>query len=943
MERAAANGALTWPRRSASCSTSPRPARVVSTRILAISGSLRRESHNSLLLRLAQEHAPGHVEIVIWDGLADVPAYNEDHEHDPGAAVVGLRTAIVDADALLIATPEYNFGVPGALKNALDWASRPYGASALSGVPDVHHRRQPVVVRRRAVARRPAPGARPQRRVRRRGDGRVRAERLTTERDAVIAEVSDVVSALAARIGVPLSVRRRRIQADPACETPAMSILGLDHAGVTVAEPRSLARVLRGAAGAPGGGHPLVESTEIEAIVGHPGARLRIADLALPGGGVLELIQYEQPAAPPVRPATRGGHGAHRPQVPNLARCPRRLVAAGVDLISARPVTIAGAASSRLVVLYLRDPDGNVIELIERPASSSGPDRRKPGSGFRARRRTEMGARLAAARDADGVLAALAEAVHDVLGMTVAVNVRRPADDRFEVTLVIGGGEEAAALVGEEYGAETFLVVCDPAYQRPDGIYLVPADSPFWDAFEGRVVIEQEEVLDVPDAWRPGDMLDLALRDRQGEIMAVVAADDPADGRVPRRSSSRSSRCSPHTPRPRSRRRSPPATPPTASARPRSCSTCRCPSPPAWTRRRSWAAPPRAWPARAAGHSSRSACSSTTAGCCGAWPERARAAAPAGRTMPLELAQRAMIAEHRVSESYLLPIGAIARYVAEPAPLERNGAGARGWRRHTLLLPLATGAGEMLGFVWVDDPLDRQLPSMDAVRRMELFVRQAACSCRARGCWPTPASRPRATRSPGSRTAALRGRADRRRRRLLARAARRRPLQAGQRPVGPLRGDELLRLLAEQLSSRLPKAARAFRLGGDEFAVLSPTMAPTGLARSVAAVRRGVDGRIDFSAGIAAAPTDAAVGPPLVHAADEALRAAKRGRPRPDRALPRPPERRHQAGRPVARAGARGAARPARRARCSTPCWTASRRRSPQPAAATTPTTCRAT
>ena len=97
---------------------------------------------------------------------------------------------------------------------------------------------------------------------------------------------------------------------------------------------------------------------------------------------------------------------------------------------------------------------------------------------------------LAAARDADDVLAALAAAVHDVLGMTVAVNVRRPADDRFEVTLVIGGGEEAAALVGEEYEAERFLVVCDPAYQRPDGTYLVPHDSPYWKQFEGRVVIE---------------------------------------------------------------------------------------------------------------------------------------------------------------------------------------------------------------------------------------------------------------------------------------------------------------------------------------------------------------------------------------------------------------------------------------------------------------------
>jgi chromate reductase len=176
----------------------------VTTRILAISGSLRRESHNSLLLRLAQEHAPAGVEIEIWDGLADVPAYNEDNEPDPGDDVIALRTAIVDADALLIATPEYNFGVPGALKNALDWASRPYGASALSGVPTS------------VIGASPSSFAASQSR----GDLRralalsgasvdeetigFRSERLTTEREAVIAEVADVVSALAARVGVPV-------------------------------------------------------------------------------------------------------------------------------------------------------------------------------------------------------------------------------------------------------------------------------------------------------------------------------------------------------------------------------------------------------------------------------------------------------------------------------------------------------------------------------------------------------------------------------------------------------------------------------------------------------------------------------------------------------------------------------------------------------------------
>ena len=176
----------------------------MSTRILAISGSLRRESHNRLLLHLAQEHAPDGVDVVIWDGLADVPAYNEDHEVDPGPAVMALRTAIVDADALLIATPEYNFGVPGALKNALDWASRPYGASALSGIPASVMGASPSSFAasqsrgdlRRALA---LSGAS----VDEETIG-FRSERLTTERAAVVAEVTDVVRALAGRIGVPV-------------------------------------------------------------------------------------------------------------------------------------------------------------------------------------------------------------------------------------------------------------------------------------------------------------------------------------------------------------------------------------------------------------------------------------------------------------------------------------------------------------------------------------------------------------------------------------------------------------------------------------------------------------------------------------------------------------------------------------------------------------------
>jgi chromate reductase, NAD(P)H dehydrogenase (quinone) len=174
----------------------------VTTRVLAISGSLRQASHNTQLLRLAQEHAPHGVEISIWEGLADLPAYNEDLEVDPGEVVEGLRAAIAGADALLIATPEYNFGVPGALKNALDWASRPYGASALTGVPTAVIGASPssfMAVQARGDLRRALALS-----------GAIvddettgfHAERLTSDPEAVAAEVVEVVRALTARVGV---------------------------------------------------------------------------------------------------------------------------------------------------------------------------------------------------------------------------------------------------------------------------------------------------------------------------------------------------------------------------------------------------------------------------------------------------------------------------------------------------------------------------------------------------------------------------------------------------------------------------------------------------------------------------------------------------------------------------------------------------------------------
>jgi chromate reductase, NAD(P)H dehydrogenase (quinone) len=105
-------------------------------RILAISGSLRAGSHNTRLLRHLAEQAPEGVEVELWTGLKSVPPYDEDDDVEPAPpAVAELRHEIAAADGLLIATPEYNHSLPGVLKNAIDWASRPRASTALQNLP----------------------------------------------------------------------------------------------------------------------------------------------------------------------------------------------------------------------------------------------------------------------------------------------------------------------------------------------------------------------------------------------------------------------------------------------------------------------------------------------------------------------------------------------------------------------------------------------------------------------------------------------------------------------------------------------------------------------------------------------------------------------------------------------------------------------------------------
>jgi chromate reductase len=108
------------------------------TRILGISGSLRRDSHNTNLLRAAAEATGPDVEFELYDGLKEVPPYDEDDDvHPRPASVARLNAAIANAAAVLFATPEYNTSIPGQLKNAIDWVSRPIATNVLRNKPVV--------------------------------------------------------------------------------------------------------------------------------------------------------------------------------------------------------------------------------------------------------------------------------------------------------------------------------------------------------------------------------------------------------------------------------------------------------------------------------------------------------------------------------------------------------------------------------------------------------------------------------------------------------------------------------------------------------------------------------------------------------------------------------------------------------------------------------------
>ncbi|WP_330297006.1 NADPH-dependent FMN reductase [Streptomyces sp. NBC_00503] len=119
------------------------PVDTTAFKILAISGSLRADSHNTRLLHAARKHQPGGLDIEIYGGLRDIPPYDQDLDNpqDRPAAVTELRRRITESDGLLIATPEFNYSIPGTLKNAIDWVSTDW--TKQEGLP-LH--RKPVAI-----------------------------------------------------------------------------------------------------------------------------------------------------------------------------------------------------------------------------------------------------------------------------------------------------------------------------------------------------------------------------------------------------------------------------------------------------------------------------------------------------------------------------------------------------------------------------------------------------------------------------------------------------------------------------------------------------------------------------------------------------------------------------------------------------------------------------
>ena len=500
--------------------------------------------------------------------------------------------------------------------------------------------------------------------------------------------------------------------------------------------------------------------------------------------------------------------------------------------------------------------------------------------------------RLAAARQADDVLAALAWSLCELLGMNAVVNRLVEADDEYEVTLEMG---DFSGLLGARYAQAGFEGLLQPAYAVAPGVYVIPEDAPEWADLRGPVAHTSTPSTG-PGAW--GDRcLALPLRNRAGAILAVVTADAPADGLVPG-----------------------PARMTETALLSQFASTAleaRLAEAAAAAAEREADGLMRIASSLGTGLAESEILERALAGLCGACDygsgvismldeaggvmETAAVHAlkdsyALGRRFPADCITWAFARRFRLGDdSYLVTGGDAAAAGTRAAySTSRTGRGHRGWNDHHLLLPLRGSDGALLGVAQVHDPADRMLPTHARVRRLEGFARQTALVLEA--------SRHLSRARKEAMHDALTGLPNRtllldRVEHALARARREGSMVAllfidldGFKAVNDAHGHAVGDACLQAVAARLQAGMRPFdtlaRLGGDEFVVLCDAVATSEEAGRIAqrilgALAAPLDlptgqMRVGASVGLALAPRGDSTPIELLRAADVAMYHAKR-------------------------------------------------------------------
>jgi diguanylate cyclase (GGDEF)-like protein len=505
---------------------------------------------------------------------------------------------------------------------------------------------------------------------------------------------------------------------------------------------------------------------------------------------------------------------------------------------------------------------------------------------------------LRAREDLPALLDAVARTIGESLGYrTVAVNLYRPEWDDFEVTTVYGNEEARAALLGYARPGDDWSVLLSDRFERC-GAYVVPSGSVDWDSLGPSYVPEGERTED-PDAWDPEDALFVAMRDQHGSLLGILSVDEPANGRRPTddelevlvsltdhaalaleaareaAASERHQRALEELLDVSSRITGEPSN---AEILRRVCTGIRD------------------------ALDFQNVCAALVD------PETGNVVPQAAAGWQLdELQDRGIVSVAEIEPllddaflregCYLLTHEEARARLADTVevyPSQLNGRGPWAWNRHWLIVPLRDGGGTLLGYIWVDNPTDRLVPSPDRLQALRIFANDASAalvSGRNLGELRFLADHDPLTRLLNRRAFVNRLDGE------VARAARYARSfglviadlddfkQLNDRH-GHAVGDEALVAFATVLAEALRKPDDAFRIGGDEFAVILAEATEEDARRVVERVRTLLDGlaaagrpwlaELSASFGCASCPEDADDAQTLFRLADEAQYDAKR-------------------------------------------------------------------